>query len=53
MLTAMGLDDEAAHCSLRLSLAHDTDDAAIDHVLTAMERVLAERRANVRFIGCK
>ncbi len=53
VLTAMGLDDEAAHCSLRLSLAHDTDDAAIDHVLTAMERVLAERRANVRFIGCK
>ncbi|SCZ62102.1 cysteine desulfurase NifS [Thiohalomonas denitrificans] len=53
VLKAMGLSDEAAHCSLRLSLSHHTDDEAIGHTLDVMQRVLTERSTSVRFIGCK
>jgi cysteine desulfurase NifS len=53
VLLAMGRSEEEAHCSVRLSLSHETTDDDIDHTVAALERVLEETRTTVRFLPCK
>ena len=53
VLMAMGLEEEAAHCALRLSLSHETTAEEIDATLAALARVLEEMETTVRFLPCK
>lgn len=47
VLTAMGLREELANGSIRLSLGHDTTDAEIDHLLAVLPGIVARLRAAV------
>jgi cysteine desulfurase NifS len=53
VLIAMGKPADAVHCSVRLSLAHDTSEADIDATVAALDRVLEEMETTVRFLPCK
>ena len=53
VLIAMGRSEEEAHCSIRLSLSHDTTEEDIDRTLAALDRVLEEVETTVRFLPCK
>lgn len=45
VLTAMGIDADLAHASLRLTLGKETTDAEIDRVLEALPGIVAKLRA--------
>ncbi|OAI43701.1 cysteine desulfurase NifS [bacterium SCGC AG-212-C10] len=45
VLTAMGIDSDLAHASLRLTLGVDNDDAQIDRVLDVLPGIVARLRA--------
>ena len=53
VLLAMGRSSAEAHCSIRLSLSHDTDDDDVDATLAALAEVLDELETTVRFLPCK
>jgi cysteine desulfurase NifS len=52
-LLAMGLSEEEAHCSVRLSLSRDTTEEEIDSTVQALREVVAEMETTVRFLPCK
>lgn len=52
-LTAMGLSDEEAHCSLRFSLGAGNTEEEIDQVLSLVREVIRETMTTVRFVGCR
>jgi cysteine desulfurase len=45
VLTAMGIDSDLAHASLRLTLGKDNTDAHIDRVLDVLPAIVARLRA--------
>jgi cysteine desulfurase len=45
VLTAMGIDSDLAHSSLRLTVGKDNTDAQIDYVLEALPGIVARLRA--------
>jgi cysteine desulfurase len=45
VLTAMGIDPDLAHASLRLTLGTDNSDAQIDRVLDVLPRIVSRLRA--------
>lgn len=53
VLRAMGRSDADAHCSVRLSLSHDTTDEDVDATIDAFTAVLDELETTVRFLPCK
>jgi len=53
VLKAMGKTDEEAHCAVRFSLCHYTTERDIDDTIEALEKVLDEMEATVRFLPCK
>ncbi|RMF67392.1 MAG: aminotransferase class V-fold PLP-dependent enzyme [Calditrichaeota bacterium] len=53
VLMAMGRTEEEAHCSIRLSLSHDTTEQEISDTLDALKQVLEEMETTVRFLPCK
>ena len=52
-LLALGLSDEDAHCSIRLSLSHESSEADIDTALAAFREVISESINAIRFIPCR
>ena len=52
-LLALGLTAEQAHCSLRISLSHSTTQDDVDRAAAALEDVIRESRAGVRFVPCR
>ena len=52
VLIAMGLSQEAAHCSVRFSLSRYTTEKDIEETISALRRVLKEKDM-VRLIPCK
>lgn len=52
-LTAMGLTEEQAHCTLRLSLGVENTNEQIRAVLAAMEKIIGESMHTVRFVSCR
>ena len=44
VLTAMGISDDLALCSLRISLSHETTQAELDSFCTALEEIVARMR---------
>ncbi len=53
VLLAMGRSPAEAHCSIRLSLSHETTRADVQATLEALAQVLAEMEATVRFLACR
>ena len=45
ILTAMGIDSDLAHASLRLTVGAATTSADIDHVLTTLPAIITRLRA--------
>ncbi len=52
VLIAMGLSDEEAHCSVRLSLSRYTTEDEIERTISALKRILKEKDM-VRLMPCK
>jgi cysteine desulfurase NifS len=52
VLMAMGLSQEAAHCSVRFSLSRYTTESEIEETISALRQVLKEKDM-VRLIPCK
>ena len=52
-LMAMGMSEEDAHCTVRFSLSRYTTGKEIAHTAVALEEVLEEMEAAVRFLPCK
>jgi cysteine desulfurase NifS len=52
-LLAVGLSEEEAHCSVRLSLSRDTTEEDIEATLQALRQVVEEMETTVRFLPCK
>jgi cysteine desulfurase NifS len=52
-LLAMGLDDEAAHCSLRLSLGYGNEMDEVEEALAILEAIVSGEESVVRFVSCR
>jgi cysteine desulfurase NifS len=53
VLVAMGLRDEDAHCTIRMSLGAGNRDDDIEYVLASLGEVVGDRQSSVRFVGCR
>jgi cysteine desulfurase NifS len=53
VLTAIGLSDEEAHCTVRLSLGVDNDAEDIAYVVEALREVIRDSQASIRFSACR
>ena len=53
VLIAMGRTEREAHCTIRLSLSHETTAQDIEETLGALALVLEEMETTVRFLPCK
>jgi cysteine sulfinate desulfinase/cysteine desulfurase-like protein len=52
-LLAMGLTEEDAHCSIRISLGWETTPEEADRFSSAVASVLGDQGAMVRFVSCR
>ncbi len=52
-LRAMGLSEEQAHCSLRLSLGPDSDEADVERCIAVIAEVLGQTQDAIRFVSCR
>jgi len=52
-LVAMGLTEDEAHCSIRLSLSHDISKKDCDSILFALRKIFVEVNESVKFVGCR
>ncbi|MEE8517625.1 MAG: IscS subfamily cysteine desulfurase, partial [Dehalococcoidia bacterium] len=53
VLTAMGLTDEEAHCTVRLSLGVGNTEEDIRYVLNSLAEIVRDRQSSVRFVACR
>ncbi len=53
VLVAMGLSDEDAHCTIRMTLGVGTTGEDIDYVVEHLGEVIGDRQSSVRFVGCR
>ena len=51
VLTAIGLDDELAHSSLRFTISEETTKDEIDYVIGILKKIIAQKRKDNRLIG--
>ena len=52
-LTAMGLSEEEAHCSLRFSLGVENTMEEIDRTVSIIGNIVTDQKAMVRFVSCR
>jgi|Deesub1362A_J573_1020465.scaffolds.fasta_scaffold01007_7 cysteine desulfurase NifS len=52
-LLAMGLTEEEAHCSIRISLGYDNTAEEIERAISAIKEVIRDTKSMVRFIPCR
>jgi len=52
-LMAMGLSEEDAHCSIRISLGYENTLEEIDRAVEAIEEIVNNKGAEVRFVSCR
>jgi cysteine sulfinate desulfinase/cysteine desulfurase-like protein len=52
-LKAMGLSDEDAHCSVRISLGRENTAAEVGFFLAALREVVGGGDARIRFVSCR
>ncbi|MGK7395917.1 MAG: aminotransferase class V-fold PLP-dependent enzyme [Candidatus Cyclobacteriaceae bacterium M3_2C_046] len=53
VLTAMGLDETAAHCSVRFSLGIFNTAEEVEYTIKTLEATLKEMRERIRFVACR
>ncbi|MBQ3665419.1 MAG: cysteine desulfurase [Lachnospiraceae bacterium] len=51
VLTAIGLDDDLAHASLRFTISEETTKDEIDHVIETLKKLIAKMRKGNQLIG--
>ena len=49
----MGLSDEDAHCSVRISLGRENTREEVDFFLAALREIVGEGDARIRFVSCR
>lgn len=52
-LRAMGLSEEQAHCSVRLSLGPDSAEADVERCIAVIAEVLEQTQDAIRFVSCR
>jgi cysteine desulfurase NifS len=52
-LMAMGMSKDDAHCSVRISLGYENTPEEIDRVVKAIEGIMHNKGAQVRFVSCR
>ncbi|MDY6967077.1 MAG: IscS subfamily cysteine desulfurase [Spirochaetota bacterium] len=52
-LTALGLSEEDAHCSLRFSLGFENTIEEIDRTISIIAEVVKDQKSMVRFVSCR
>ena len=52
-LLAMGLSEDEAHCSIRLSLGVKNTDEEIDRAVSIFDEVIKDTDSTVRFVPCR
>ena len=52
-LTAMGLTEEQAHCSVRFSLGYTNTIEEIDRAIAGIKEIIIESKKIIRFISCR
>ncbi|MFC1978612.1 IscS subfamily cysteine desulfurase [Chloroflexota bacterium] len=52
-LMAMGLSEEEAHCSVRISLGYENSTEEIDRAIEAIKEIVHNNSAEVRFVSCR
>ncbi len=52
-LLALGLSDEDAHCTIRLSLGQENSEEDVEYALKAFDEVINESMSAIRFIPCR
>ncbi|MEF9426602.1 MAG: aminotransferase class V-fold PLP-dependent enzyme, partial [Candidatus Mariimomonas ferrooxydans] len=52
-LLAMGLSEEEAHCSIRLSLGFGNTIEEIDRIISFFKEVIHDAGSTVRFVPCR
>jgi cysteine sulfinate desulfinase/cysteine desulfurase-like protein len=52
-LQAMGLSEEEAHCSIRVSLGLENTKEEIDRTVSLLENVVHDAMNTVRFVPCR
>ncbi len=53
VLKALGLEDEAAHCSVRFSLGVHNTQEDVDYCLDVMDEILQDTLSTIRFVSCR
>jgi len=53
VLLAIGLSEEEAHCSIRLSLGVDNTDEEIDRTIALLGDIIRMSKNAVRFVPCR
>jgi len=52
-LMAMGLSEEDAHCSVRISLGYENTIEEIDRAVESIGQIVHDKGAEVRFVSCR
>lgn len=52
-LMAMGLSEEDAHCSIRISLGYENTLEEIDRAVESISEIVHNKGAQVRFVSCR
>jgi cysteine sulfinate desulfinase/cysteine desulfurase-like protein len=53
VLLAVGLSEEEAHCSIRLSLGIDNTPEEIERTISLFREMVEDSRSSVRFVPCR
>ena len=53
VLLALGLSEEQAHCSIRLSLGSGNTQQEMDRALALLSEAIASSRSTIRFVPCR
>lgn len=53
VLRAMGMTDDQAHCSVRISLGYETTIDEIDYFMKSLKELTEKSKNNIRFVACR
>ena len=53
VLKAIGLTDDQAHCTIRISLGLNNTKEEVDEFISRLSSLIGESKSNVKFIACK
>ncbi|MCP4457974.1 MAG: aminotransferase class V-fold PLP-dependent enzyme [Cytophagales bacterium] len=53
VLLALGLTEEEAHCSVRLSLGVENTEEEIKRTIVILNQIMVDMKDNIRFVSCR